>query len=830
MLRAMLRDLLAHKARVGMTLVAVALGVAVVVASFGVAEMVTLALAGDGATRTDVGVSVEGPPSPGDAEGPPSPGDAEGTIGPPDMDRLVALPGVTGAVGVLRGRAGLVGDGGKVVPGDLGTAGTGWDASGRFRLLAGRPPARPGEVALADTTGRPVGGRARVLLAGGRIDAAVVVGVFAYRPLGGEDAAPAVAYDPVTAAKVLGDRFARVELATHSPGTVKRLAVSYGYRASTGAELAARARRAAEDDAQDLRETLLPFGAVALLVGTFVIANTFTMLLTQRTRQLALLRAVGARRRQVRWTVLAEATVLGLVGGTLGVLLGLGLAPLLIAVLRPGDEVAFAVSATGVLSGYAVAVLVTVLAAYGSARRAAAISPMAALRTDAVAPEAARRTRSPLGLAALVTGAAGVAATADPDGGTLSRVVALASAAVSAVGVVLLAPVIVGVLLRPLDRLAARHGGPALRLGVRNAARDPRRTAATASALMIGLALVCAFATVSESFAGLIGSTVRATVPTTTTVLRPAAGGGARLAPADLATVRATPGVTTAAASRDLLAELRYAGGTAKRIISAIEPAAMGTVLRPDVVAGSADLRRGVLVARNQAAMLGLGLGDRVTLVIDTETSVDVVVGGLYEASEFSASVYFDAALAPARMDGEITTIYATGADPGGVRRALDDAFRARPDITLTGRDGLVADAVRAQELGFLVMYAMFGIAVVVALFGVVNTLALSVMERTREIGVVRAIGASRGLIRRSIRLESLVIALCGALLGIVVGVTAGAVMQHAMLGQELLGFAVPYGVVGQAFAGMIVIGVLAAAWPARRAARTDPLSAIATG
>ncbi|MFG6199944.1 ABC transporter permease [Nonomuraea sp. JJY05] len=278
--------------------------------------------------------------------------------------------------------------------------------------------------------------------------------------------------------------------------------------------------------------------------------------------------------------------------------------------------------------------------------------------------------------------------------------------------------------------------------------------------------------------------------------------------------------MTSAYAARDRLATPRYAGGSTERIVTAIDPGAMGTVLRPSVTAGSADLRRGVLVARDQAAMLGLDVGDPITLVISPGASVNVRVGGLYEASEFSASVYYDAALAPAGLG--ITMIYADGA-----RRAPGRGLPRRPDASVIGRDELITNAVRAQELGFLVMYAMFGIAVVVALLGVVNTLALSVLNRTREIGVARAIGATRGLIGRSIRLESLLIALCGAVLGIVVGVAAGAVMQHAMLGQPLSGLRVSYGVVGQAFAGMMVLGVLVAAWPARLAARTDPLEAI---
>lgn len=340
---------------------------------------------------------------------------------------------------------------------------------------------------------------------------------------------------------------------------------------------------------------------------------------------------------------------------------------------------------------------------------------------------------------------------------------------------------------------------------------------------------MCAFATLSASLATLIGSTTRATVPTSTTVLQPASGGGSSLEPADMEKVRGLAGVTTVAGSRDVLAGLRYPGGSTLRKISAIEPVALGTVLTPKMTGGVADLSRGAVVAQNQADMLGLRLGDEIELQLGPGASVRTRVVGVYEATELQASIFLDVALAPVRLRSQITTIYVAGNDPAATHRVVENAFRDRPDVVVTDRAGLIQQGVDQQRLAFVVMYAMFGVAIVVAVFGVVNTLALSVMERTREIGVVRAVGATRGLVRRSIRLESVVISLFGALLGVVVGVSVGAVMQHAMLGRQLWDLSVPFGVIGLALCGAVLAGVLAAMWPARRAARTNVLAAIAT-
>ena len=845
MLRAFLRDLAHHRARVAMTVIAVALGVAATVAAWVVADSVAATLA-DRAGRDNVAVDIQ--TTSGSAS-------AATALTTTDQRRLAALPGVRTATGVVVGRAGLVGRDGKLVTGGTlpSRAGTGWDRTGRFALTAGRAPTGPNEVALLDTAARraglSAGDTARITLAGGRSWRPTVVGLYDYHTLGvpsatdgGADAVPTAASAPEATPQLFGARYDRIEL-TARPGTdpvelaraarqVLAQTDAGGPRVITGAELAAAGERAARADATDLRETLLPFAAVALLVGMFIIANTFAMLVAQQTRQLALLRAVGARRRQVRRAVILEAAALGLVGGTVGAAGGIAAGPAAIAVLRPDENIAYQVGPTGVLLGYAVALVVTVLAARAAARRAASTPPVAALRDDPTTTPtrrtAAPAPRSVLGLLLLVVGVAGVALTANPDSATAARVVAIGSALVGVLGMVVLMPPLAGAVLRGLAVLVERCG-TATRLGVRNAARDPGRAARTAAAVTVGVGLVCAFATVSTSLAALIGSTVTDTVPAATTVVAPAVSGDKALTAADLAAVRAVPGVTAAFASTDIIATVRYPGGSTRLRTSTLAPEALGRVLTPRITAGHGDLRDGVLVSQNQADMLGLHPGGQLTLDFPDTTPVHVTVAGVYRATELQSAVYVNAAAVPAATRRAITDIYATGTDPVALHRAIGATFRNRPDVLVTDRDGLVRAEVAEQRLAFVVMYAMFGIADLVAVVGIVNTLALSVIERRREIGVLRAVGASRRLVRAVIRRESLVLSLFGGSLGVVLGLLVGAVMQHAMLGQRLWDAAVPTGTVLAVAAAAAVVGVLAAAWPAYRASRTDPLDAINT-
>ncbi|WP_215541513.1 ABC transporter permease [Amycolatopsis sp. CA-230715] len=803
-----------------LTLLAIALGVAATVASMVVSDSVAATLS-ERPTRSDVGVVVAN----GDA---PIYEQARAGLG--------ALPGVTAATGVRAGRAGLIGADGKLVTAP-DKAGTGFDGTGRFSLVSGKAPAHNGEIALetkaAKKAGLSAGGTARVVLNGEQVTLAVV-GVYDYRPVGPAsgtitDPVPAVAFDGATAAGLFPG-YERVELTTNAdPAAIVAAARGAMPRAAVapGTELSSAAKDEVEGNASDLREMLLPFAAIALLVGMFVISNTFTVLGAQRLRQFALLRAVGARRGQLRRSVLTEAAVLGLAGGTLGVALGIGLGPLVLSAMRPDEDTAYTVTPLAILIGYAAAIVVTVLAAGGAARRAAAVPPVAALRTDPVVPGRVLRDRTLTGAGLIVASVGTVVLTGDPGADNTTRIIGLCGAVVGVIGVVLVAPALVVPVLAPVRAVVGRFGGPSARIGVRGAGRDPRRTASTATAITVGLALIGAFGTISASLAGLIGSTTKANVPVSTTVLQPAAGGDSALVPSDLDSVKRLPGVDFAAGSRDSLAVVRYPGGETRRKSAAIEPEALGTVLTPKITAGSADVRRGVVISQNEADMLGVKLGDPLTLTIEPAPPISTVVTGVYAATEFSASLYYDVSLAPPAVRDHLTTIYATGHDPAAAKRAIESAFGHRPDVGVTDRDGVVAQNVETQAIGFSMLYAMVAVAIVIAVLGVTTTLALSVMERTREIGVLRAIGARRRLVRATILAESAVISVFGALLGVLSGAAVGTVLQRAMFGQPLGAAVIPFDVIGIALLGVVVAALIAALWPAQRAASADPLAAV---
>lgn len=837
MLRAMLRDLRAHRARVAMTLAAIALGVSAVVASWVVSDSTIAMLTGGTEPRDGVDVAVW------DREGEPLTG--------AERDRLAGIEGVSSVSVVDSFHAGLVGPEGKlegsVTPPEL--AGAAWDGTGRFVLVDGGAPEADGEVALdravADRSGLSVGEDARVRLGDGRMVEYTVVGTFAYRGLAERDESgawvdprPAVAFAP-GATRGWTATFARAELEVSAGGG--RVAEAAGALtdtadAATGARLRERSAGERREAAADLRATLLPFSGIALLVGMFVIANTFRLLVTQRTRYFALLRALGARRVQVRRAVLVEAVALALLGATLGTALGLAAGPAVLLLLRPGEDLMVEVTPMALLVGYAAAVPVTVLAAYGAARRAGSVSPMAALRSEGSGPAGLRRGRHALGAVMLLAGLAAVVATSSPSEATLARVVGLTGTVLGVAGVLVLTPALASGSLGLVARAVRPWAGPAARMGLRNSVRDPRRTASTASAVTVGLVLVCAIATLSATFASLIASTTEANVPEGTTVVEPAAWDQVALVPppevpalsdAEVRHVAALPEVDTAMASRDVFAEVVHAGGSTRRVVSAVDPEGLGTALTPRIVEGTGDLDRGVIMARTQAAMLGLGVGDELTLRVEG-TEVPTRVAGLYEATEMSASVFFDVADAPPELADRVSRIYVTGSDPLAARSAVQERMEQRPDVAVIGRDALIERDVERQRAGFMIMYAMFALAIAVAVFGVVNTLVLSVRQRTREIGLLRAVGAERATVRRMVWVESLVMCLFGGVVGIVLGIGVGAALQNSMLGQSLWNPTVPIAVIVCALVGLVVVGVLAALWPAHAAARTAPLRAIA--
>ncbi|KOV49598.1 membrane protein [Streptomyces sp. AS58] len=610
------------------------------------------------------------------------------------------------------------------------------------------------------------------------------------------------------------------------------------------------AKEVADANAEDVQEfmgvikyAMLGFAGIAFLVGVFLIINTFSMLVAQRTREIGLMRAIGSSRRQVNRSVLVEALLLGLVGSVLGVGAGVGLAVGLMKLMGAmgmnlsTDDLTVAWSTPVV--GLALGVVVTVLAAYLPARRAGQVSPMAALR-DAGAPAGARAgvVRAVLGL--LLTGAGGLAlylataaAKASEGGLWLAAGVVL-----SLIGFVVVGPLLAGGVVRVLSAVLLRVFGPVGRMAERNALRNPRRTGATGAALMIGLALVACLSVVGSSMVASATEELDKSVGTDFIVQSDT---GQLITPQAVDAVKAADGVERVTEYKWSKADFETPDGKTSKdtAITAADPT-YAQDLRVETVAGDlADAYRpdSMSVHEEFAEDHGIRLGSQIAvdfadgatarLTVRAITSSDAVIdqGAMY-TSIGTLATYVPADRIPLDMlvfasakDGQEATAYQS------LKKALDDY----PQYTV--RDQTDYKEALKDQIGQLLnmIYGLLALAIIVAVLGVVNTLALSVVERTREIGLMRAIGLSRRQLRRMIRLESVVIALFGALLGLGLGMGWGATAQQLLALEGLTVLEIPWATIGGVFIGSAFVGLFAALVPAFRAGRMNVLNAIAT-
>lgn len=629
-------------------------------------------------------------------------------------------------------------------------------------------------------------------------------------------------------------RLALRSLAAHKARLAMTLAaVSLGTAFVAGTLLFTASAEVAAADARALRNALLGFAAIALVVGSFVIANTFSMLVGQRTRELALLRAVGLSRRQVRRLVLGEAALVGLLGGVAGIAAGYGFAVPAVRLLDQAGSATVVVRWPALLAALAVAVGVTVLSAWSSARRAAGTPPVAALRSEITAPprDIRRRTIAGAIVAApgiAVYGYAGLTDQIDEQVGT----VGLGGAVLLILAVILLAPALCRLLLGSLSAPLARLGATG-RLAAGNARRNPRRTAATASALMISLSVVTGLAIFGHSVERYTVASVRDGVAAQL-VAQPAGGAEAAIPQRTVNRLADVPGVRAVAALRYGLLPVRVGPLAAQASATITDPAALGTALRLTMLSGQVeDLDGGVFVSGDLARRYGVSVGDRLTLGWPRGGERELAITGMYQESSLVSGVLVPQAVAlPHLEEADAFTAFvaiAPGADEAAVRAGLERALADRPDLVVRSRSEYLDTELRAADQVLGVLYSLLALAVVIGVLGVANTLALSVVERTREIGLLRALGLTRRQLRTVIRAESALIAVAGGVLGIGGGLLLGAMFQRAALRTGLLEAAVPAGQLLAALAGLAVAGVAAAAWPARRAARTDVLAAIAS-
>jgi putative ABC transport system permease protein len=603
------------------------------------------------------------------------------------------------------------------------------------------------------------------------------------------------------------------------------------------------------DQLRALDMVLYFFSGVALFVGGFLILNSFAMTILQRTRELGMLRTLGASRRMIVRSVLLEAAAIGVVGGIAGLGLGLGLSLGLIALMKGiGIPIgSLQITPSAAVIAFLVGILTTVVGAWRPARRAGRVPPIRAILGQAESQQRPGWQRALVGLALFLPGAllGGSLWFGNNASSALTGLAAIAVTIVMFLGMVIAAPSYIMPLVRglglPLRRLSPTGG----RLAADTAGGNPRRTAATAAALTIGLSVVVVNAGMSQSFIGTIRDQIDRGYARDVTV-QPAGsaleqGGAQTIAPGVRAQVAALPAAGVVTPLRlTLLPNLPgVTGGKMPGLVEGVDPVPFARVDRTAVSGASraaalAGLARGdVLVGTFYAKRVGLHVGDHVTLRGPRGTH-QVRVAGILRSLVFNGQV-IQVSLATMRGVYGITSdaqLLVQARSPG-LRKALArqvDGLIARrhPELEALSTAQVkqqIDDAVTRQ---FNLFNAIVAIAIIVSILGVINTLAISVTERTRDIGLLRALGSSRALVRLSTLDESLLITVSGALAGVVLG-TGIAWMWVRSLGGILPGiaFRFPAGtVVGVAILA-VVLGTVAALLPARRAARIDVLEAV---
>lgn len=843
MIRIALRSLAAHKLRLLLTAAAVFLGVAFVTGML----MLTNALdrtftdifAGSAqdvmVTRT-AAVSEDITQTSGDDQGP--------LIGQRIVDQIRAVEGVAVADGaIFQNGAYLLDADGEVVGGNgPPSAGVNWQSDPALsvaRITVGRAPQTDDEVVVDDVTfeklGVAVGDTVTMVVPTGRIKVELV-GVFRYGETGGLAGATITAFTPKRAQVLFTSpgKWQSVEVAATDGFSDQQVADSIAAQLGQGWTVKTRDQQIDESSAA-LRQglgfityALLGFSGISLFVAAFLIYNTFTMLVAQRGKEMALLRAVGASRGQILTSVLLEAVLLALLAAVIGVGLGYLLATVLTAGLRQvGLSLTSGVAMTGqaVVAAVVLAVLVTVVSALLPAARAARTPPLAALREAAVPAERPGRVRSALGavLALVALLGLGTAFTADPS----VPLVAL-SALVLLVATVLLAPVLAAGAARLATGLMA-IGGVSGRLAARNAARAPRRVAATASALLIGLALVTTVAVVvasaRESVNQLIDRAFGADYIVSTQTANPFS---ARIA----TQLREVPGVEHVVSQS--MGPARVDGED--QLITAMGGGPVSAVFELEVASGEVgELVQGTAVVDDEwAADAGKTVGDRVTALFPTGQTRSFTIRGIFVAPQGGLLSGLVIPKQDYRSVGgavQDTLLYITlapDADAAAVLPQIEKVTDENPLLRVLDQTEVKEQSSQQINNLLYLIYGMLGLSVIIAALGVVNTMALSVLERSREIGLLRAVGASRRQVRRMIRWEAVLVAVTGAVIGVLLGLVAGVALRESLAGDGIEVLVVPLATVVVILVVAVLLGVLAAALPARRAARIRILNAIA--
>ncbi|MFC9102058.1 MULTISPECIES: ABC transporter permease [Streptomyces] len=839
MFRTALRNVLAHKARLLMTVLAVMLGVAFVSGTLVFTNTISGALqnsSAKGFDHVDVAVTPEFQEAEGDKVG------EQPELTQALVEDSASVPGAASAIGVVSGFTAVADKDGDLI-------GDGWSTKGgnywgekdpRYPLTDGRAPKGEGEILIdsktAGRTGYGVGDTVRMSV-DGPVITPKVVGVFTTDDGSVAAGGSLTLFDTATAQKLFGKAGTYDEIDVKAKDGVTQAALKAELDKALPKDLVetTTAEKLADDQAEaiassmsGMKQGLLVFAGIALFVGTFIIANTFTMLVAQRTKELALMRAVGASRRQVTRSVLIEAFVVGVVAAVTGLLAGIGIGAGMRALMSSMGEVVpdgpLVVSAGTVVAALAVGVLVTMLAAWLPGRRAAKIPPVAAMSSvHAQATTKSLVLRNTLGALVSAAGIAVVLA-ATTMGGSDGQAPMGLGAVLLIIGVFILTPL----LSRPLIAAAApvlRLFGVSGKLARQNSVRNPRRTAATASALMIGLTLITGMTVMAGSLQKSIDKMASAAIEADYVV---SMANGNWLSPDVSEKLAGADGVTAVSPLRNSPA--RIGGDT--EYLTGVNGSTIGELTDLKVEQGAFEVGgTEVVVDGDTAKENGWKAGSAFTVAYEDGEKQRLTVAGVYEGNDMLRGIMVDNSVLTPHLadpvDMQVMVKMSDGAS-SAAKDSLQQALDTNPAIKIQDKKDISNEIAKMFTLMLNMLYGLLAMAVIVAVLGVINTLAMSVFERSQEIGMLRAIGLDRKGIKRMVRLESLVISLFGGVLGIGLGVffgwAAGELMGSTIATYELV---LPWGRMGVFLLLAAVVGVLAALWPARRAARLNMLQAI---
>jgi putative ABC transport system permease protein len=838
MRKVILRGLFAHKLRLALTALAIVLGVTFISGTFVLTDTLNSTFS---TLFTSVYSKIDF-----QVRGVAQFGSGSGATRNPLPESLLArvqnVPGVGGTYGEVEGYAQFIAHDGKPISSTVGMLGVGFDTNPRIsslHLIAGNPPTNSDDVVMDAATAKSydfsVGQQVRIL--GGGLKSAETFTITGIAQFGTADnlaGATLAAFTLPTAQRVVGETglFDFIDVIA-KPGADKAAvqrsiaqALPSDAEVVTAQTLINEEQTTVSQALSFFNTALLVFALISLFVGAFTIFNTFSIIVGQRTRELALLRVVGASRGQVLRSVLTEAAIVGFFSSAIGVGLGVAAAIGLEALLSgfgtslPTGPLTF--EPRTAIVGLAVGTLVTVVSAIGPARNAIRIPPVAALTDRAADGTGASPTRR-----RLISGAALTVVGVLLLGLGLSKpVVALVGvgAVCIFIGVAMLAPAIARPLSSLLGRPLAALLGTAGQLGRENSMRSPRRTAQTASALTVGLALVSAMAVFGASLSESATSSVDQAISADLLV---SANGSGQLSDSVPGAVIAVPGVTATSTVYRNQFEFKSTLATLTGVTT--QHLADTVILR--MTAGStAALGQGeLLIDSTTATKDHLAVGDMVPIRFAYTGPTTIRIGAIYQSnaliqSYLVSSTYF---LAHFQQPHPGAVLARTNGGPG-VETSVANALAPYGDVQVQSRMQFEQTQVSGVNQLLGLVYALLALAVLIALIGIVNTLMLSVLERTREIGLLRAVGMRRPQVRSMIRSESVILATFGAVIGIVIGTLMGLALVSSLRQQGITETSVPWVRLVEFLILAALLGLVAASWPARRAARLDVLTAIA--